>query len=498
MCPLPRCLLCECAADPDRSHAPPAGTPTSPYTVDQLQWRQFITHFTWLDIARGGTYLHPDAIRPRTLEDSLVDDFFRVLCGSEIPQSSWALATRRSYQAWVTSFCNFCAARRICPLPIDPDHFLRWLELLVTKLAGRTVTVAISAIVAWCALNNLPHPIEANPVLRRAWKGLVRTRSVRVTPQKLPLTELLVLAIFQDFWRHHSLLPGEDFVLLRSVALFLTGFESGPRVREATMWTVCDHWPQPDGSQVLRFLDTKNNYDQNYLNSVASLAPAEYTLDIFPAASSFLLRVYLPVLRSLGVHRHPHCIATPDSMAPCRVCPRLFPTLSRGHTPTRPATGTMTAQHVSDMLRFWLLRLGVKQPDRWSGISMRSGTASLAALMKVDPEIVRWHCRWSRGVPGVYTVKPHHARLAVSQAVGRSYVLAGTAAARRPDSDFDDECHICKDGGDDLLMCDAIMCRRVAHPACVALTRIPTGIWFCNVCATPPVSHTYVHRQSKR
>ena len=90
---------------------------------------------------------------------------------------------------------NFCAARRIRPLPVDPDHFLSWLELLITKLAGRTVTVAISAIVAWCALNNLPHPIEANPVLRRAWKGLVRTRSVRVTPQKLPLTELLDVSV---------------------------------------------------------------------------------------------------------------------------------------------------------------------------------------------------------------------------------------------------------------------------------------------------------------
>ena len=158
----------------------------------------------------------------------------------------------------------------------------------------------------------------------------------------------------------------------------------------------------------------------------------------------------------------------------------------------------MTAQHVSDMLRFWLLRLGVEQPDRWSGISMRSGTASLAALMKVDPEIVRWHCRWSRGIPGVYTVKPHHARLAVSQAVGRSYVLASTSAARRPDSTFEDECHICKDGGDNLLMCDAIMCRRVEHTACAGLTRIPSGIWFCNVCATPPVSHSYAHRQGKR
>jgi hypothetical protein len=30
----------------------------------------------WLDLARGGTYLHPEAIRPRALEPSLVDDFF--------------------------------------------------------------------------------------------------------------------------------------------------------------------------------------------------------------------------------------------------------------------------------------------------------------------------------------------------------------------------------------------------------------------------------------
>ena len=47
----------------------------TPFTADQLQWRQFFQEFTWLDLARGGTYLHPDAIRPRTVEDTLVDDF---------------------------------------------------------------------------------------------------------------------------------------------------------------------------------------------------------------------------------------------------------------------------------------------------------------------------------------------------------------------------------------------------------------------------------------
>ena len=85
------------------------------------------------------------------------------------------------------------------------------------------------------------------------------------------------------------------------------------------MWTVCDHWPLPDGSQTLRFLDTKNNYDQNYLNSVTSLAQAEYPLEAFPSASAFLAQVYLPALRDQGVRRHQHCIATPESMAPCAV-----------------------------------------------------------------------------------------------------------------------------------------------------------------------------------
>ena len=196
-----------------------------------------------------------------------MDDFYSVLCGSALPQSSWARTTRRSYQGWVTAYCDFCQRIRARPLPGAPDSFLRWLDVLVTKLAGRTVTVAISATVAWSALNNLAHPIDTNPVLRQAWRGLVRTRSVRVGPQKLPLSGVFVLSVFQDFWRHYSVLPGTDFVLLRSVACLLTGFESGPRVREACLWTVCDlcaHlWPQPDLSQILRFLNTKNNYNQN-------------------------------------------------------------------------------------------------------------------------------------------------------------------------------------------------------------------------------------------
>ena len=250
-----------CAADQPRAARP---SRASPFTADQLRWRQFFPLFTWLDIARGGSYLHPDAIRPHTLADALVDDFHALLYGSELVQSAWSRSTRISYQGWVTAFCTFCHVRGCQPLPVDPDFFILWLERLVTKLAGRTVTVAISAIVAWCALNNLQNPIEAHPILRLAWRGLVRTRSVRVGPQKLPLSESFVLAVYRDFMRHHSSDPGRDFPLLRSVAWLLTGFESGPRVQECCLFTRCNVWPHSDGSADVRFLNTKNNYGQHY------------------------------------------------------------------------------------------------------------------------------------------------------------------------------------------------------------------------------------------
>ena len=94
-----------------------------------------------------------------------MDDFNALLYGSELVQSAWSRLTRVSYQAWVTAYSTFCHEWHRQPLPVDPDFFICWLERLVTKLAGRTVTVAVSAIVAWCALNNLAHPIKAHPIL---------------------------------------------------------------------------------------------------------------------------------------------------------------------------------------------------------------------------------------------------------------------------------------------------------------------------------------------
>ena len=63
---------------------------------------------------------------------------------------------------------------------------------------------------------------------------------------------------------------------------------------KACMWTVCDHWPQSDGTEILLFLNTRNNYHLYSLNSIASLAPAEHPLAKLPSASAFLAMCTCP------------------------------------------------------------------------------------------------------------------------------------------------------------------------------------------------------------
>ena len=452
-------------------------------TDEQLRWYQFDPNFNWLDLSRGGEFLSPDARRPITLYDEGLDAFETVFYGSPLVQSSWAPRTRSTYQGWVCVYCRFCALRGLPPLPVQPTLFLAWLDALFEKLSGRTITVAITAIVAWSALNDLPHPADRHPVLRRAWMGLVRTRSVRTRPQKLPISEAFVLAMFRDFWRHYSHRLIEDFALTRSVASTLLGFELGPRVVELRHFALCDYYPMPDHSADVHFLDTKNNAGQRDSQAWGSLAAPLFPLQEFPSASAFMDKAYLPALRLMGVSKHRDCLADRQRMVQCRRCPRLFPTLS-----SNGGTGTMTGQHVAAMVQFWLRRLGVQNPERYSGISLRSGTATLAAMQKVDPDILQWHMRWSHGIRGTYTDRPQHARLAVSSAVACSFEAASSSAAARLATSYHDECALCGQGGRDLLLCDADLCQNVAHVRCAKHVQVPKGAWFCHVCACPPTS----------
>jgi hypothetical protein len=143
----------------------------------------------------------------------------------------------------------------------------------------------------------------------------------------------------------------------------------------------------------------------------------------------------------------------------------------------------MTGQHFAAMVQFWLRRLGVQNPERYSGISLctslRSGTATLAAraMQKVDPDILQWHMRWSHGIRGTYTDRPQHARLAVSSAVASSFAAASSSAAAsaRLATSYHDECALCGQGGRDLLLCDADLCQNVAHVRCAKLVQVPKG-----------------------
>ena len=91
--------------------------------------------------------------------------------------------------------------------------------------------VAIPAVVAWSAPNN-PQPFDSDPVLRQTWKGLARTRSVRVGPQKLPLTEMLVLAASHDFVATSELGPARTLSCRLRWLTCIPASSPAPRVRE--------------------------------------------------------------------------------------------------------------------------------------------------------------------------------------------------------------------------------------------------------------------------
>ena len=65
---------------------------------------------------------------------------------------------------------------------------------------------------------------------------------------------------------------------------------------------------------------------------------------------------------------------------------------------------------------------------------------------------------------------------------GRNAPLRCAPGADGPESQrsHDDGCGVCRQGGE-LLCCDG--CRAAFHLACLRMTVVPPGDWFCAVCA---------------
>ena len=215
-------------------------------------------------------------------------------------------------------------------LPLHPSVTVRWLDHLSDYLSGSSVKLALCALLAWSKLNNLVDPLVSSPVIKLAWQGIRRTRMSRARPQKAPLSETIILAIYQLYWKRFEFVdPIDCLVETRTVGWLLLGFEIAPRVAELCNLAVCCYIPLLDGSAIILILEAKNNRELAACLSRVFIAPAMHHLRQFPSAAAFLRLVYIPLIVRLGVRRHPACTTNVDSVHRCQVCPKLFPTFLR-------------------------------------------------------------------------------------------------------------------------------------------------------------------------
>ena len=408
----------------------------------------------------------------------------RSLYGSCLVQSSLSPATRDRYQLWVDQWCKFCERAAVAPLPVNPYALILWIELLVSSHAGSSVNVAFSAVIGWSKLNNYENPVNVNPVLESLRQGLRRTLLRRSVPQPPAVTADIVLQLFRRYWLLHHDSPKENIQYTRFIAMLLAAAELGPRPSEEINWNYCSYQRLPnDTGATLLFLDTKNNFHQRGSQAQACIANPVLPLDTCPSAFRFLEAIWLPLLRNLGICRHPDCDTTHESLHICRLCPALFATV-----PTNRPPGRVTYGHFADMLRKYLRAAQIPDADSYTPGSLRSGCASIAAERRVDQSTIGRHLRWSSGMQGVYTDTPAEDILAVSRAVHQAYQRAPSGNTDwELYTSYDDECHVCNQPGL-LILCDGPRCRRTAHAACAGLDGRPDGEWLCVACRRRPPS----------
>ena len=228
------------------------------------------------DLFRG-QWLAPDAARLSVAAELTAQCF-----GPDLCQSAWAPSTRKTYAAWCALFAAFSERHGVEPLPLHPSVTVRWLDHLSDYLSGSSVNLALCALLAWSKLNNLVDPLVSSPVIKLAWQGIRRTRMSRARPQKAPLSETIILAIYQLYWKRFEFVdPIDCLVETRTVGWLLLGFEIAPRVAELCNLTVCCYIPLLDGSAIILILEAKNNRDLAACLSKVFIAPAMHHLRQF-------------------------------------------------------------------------------------------------------------------------------------------------------------------------------------------------------------------------
>ena len=409
-------------------------------------------------------------------------------------------------------FARFCLLLGLCALPADPSGLARWIAGLACMYASSTVHVAMSAVIAWHSLNDLPNPVRASPRVARLWTAVRRFNGNGVRRKKAVCDHLFVVGMYRQ-WQVLKRLNLLTWTQVRTMAWFLVGWEAGLRVSEVCRLSVCCWIKVMAGNVDLKIVQAKNNRWLSTASDRARLRRAVEDLAVMPSAVRFVEEIWFPFLAERGVLpwdwlarlcrdgqiRALGCRFTECSAFICDRCPPLFPTF-----PSKPALPTvrwmgipviestcsmsmMSRSHVSKEVKVWAQSLGM-EPKHFAGISFRRGGVSVAAMQKVDLELRTKQFRWlSEDTQHVYIDVSDKEKDKVGMALHKAVMSVqpkGRASTELPNI-ASLACVRCGDSDDSfspMLLCDG--CPAGVHMSCLrpVLHAVPEGDWFCPTC----------------
>ena len=375
----------------------------------------------------------PQMMRDRGLRQRLAGSFI---------QSSWSVATRRQYAGWVRVWMGFARDEGVPAMPADVEVLLTFVMLLTSTYAMSTVTSALSAVLAWHALNDVQSPGQSSPRVLRVWRAVMRFKGVTIQGPKLVVGADFIAGAVQ-WWLSFPLADRRAVLWIsRALAAVLVGWEAGLRVSELLSLTLCNWRPQVSGSILLRLLQTKNNKRQGIQGSNVYLTHAGPTCFDgssavgFPttiSAAGFVQDFYLPVLAQLGVRRGA-CRTTDLSMARCTSCPFLFPTVSAQGRLTGNAMSAATLSTNIKTIAGWL---GLPTAG-YSGVSLRRGAVTEAARELLDRDTRQRYFRWANEqTQDVYIRLQEETGVVVQQALHGAVQRAAVSLRASPVVRFD-------------------------------------------------------------
>ena len=344
--------------------------------------------------------------------------------GTILRQSRWRPSSRSNYNAWFRTWLAFCKPNRCLPIPAKEKWLFRFLTYLTLHYSVSTIKIAVSAVIAIHRLNGFQSPIKNSMQLEDMIVAVEKCGIVGCRAPKMVIDAAFVASVVDQFVEKFPAFQAETFNphvkgdsvrWLRSTGLVVFGIELGVRPSSLKELTLCCWQPRADESVAVQVDLMKNGKNGQVFAPVLDRAEGHFQDNC--SAISFFDEYLYPFIAASGPVFDPRmCTKKKHRTAHCRSCPKLFQVFGKD----MKINTAIAVQEVSSSVKFWAERIG-RDRSNYSAVSLRRGSTSIAAALKVSKRIRKKHVGWkSDRMPDVYTELSTNDELAVSKAVHRA------------------------------------------------------------------------------